>query len=82
MKKLFVTIFSLLLVVTAACSDDPENNNGDNGGGPITSSDLVEQNLLRAMQMVDSAVVNHFTGSGMAMARYYNPYTGMVQLHR
>lgn len=76
MKKLFVTIFSLLLVVTAACSDDPENNNGDNGGGPITSSDLVEQNLLRAMQMVDSAVVNHFTGSGMAMARYYNPYTG------
>jgi predicted alpha-1,6-mannanase (GH76 family) len=63
-----------------ACSGksdpDPNNPNNNNGTpGTVETEDLAEQNLLRAMQIADSAAVAHFTGSGMAMARYYNPYT-------
>ncbi len=35
---------------------------------------LAEQNLLRAMELADSAFAHYFTGDGMAMARFYNPY--------
>jgi predicted alpha-1,6-mannanase (GH76 family) len=38
---------------------------------------LSEQNLLRAMELTDNAIASHFTGDGMAMARYYNPYTNV-----
>lgn len=38
---------------------------------------LSEQNLLRAMELADTAVATHFSGEGMAMARYYNPYTNV-----
>jgi predicted alpha-1,6-mannanase (GH76 family) len=66
-----------------ACSEksDPDsnnnnNNNSNNGNtGTVETGELAGQNLLRAIQIADSAVAAHFTGSGMAMARYYNPYT-------
>ncbi len=76
MKKIVTTILCSLLVITVACSDNPEIDNG--GGkkpGTITSDNLAEQNILRAMQMVDSAMLYHFKGEGMAMSRFYNPYT-------
>jgi len=78
MKKTAITIFCLLLV-TIGCSEDPAPDNGDEKTNPemIYSNDLAEQNLLRAMQLVDSAVLCYFTGDAMAMARYYNPYTGV-----
>jgi len=61
-------------MILAACSDTasdpvPENEN------PSDNVDLPERNLLRAMELTDHAVSSHFTGEGMAMARYYNPYT-------
>lgn len=69
------------LLATIACSENnatSDNNNSNNGGKTpdvVEAGDLAEQNILRAMQITDSAVVAHFTGSGMAMAQYYNPYT-------
>ena len=65
--------FCLWLI--GACSEDSPPNNGGETPGTVETADLAEQNLLRAIQIADSAVAAHFTGSGMAMARYYNPYT-------
>jgi predicted alpha-1,6-mannanase (GH76 family) len=68
-----ISICSLvLLLFTSACSD-PET---ENGPGPEPEVNLSEQNLQRAMELTDKAVDAHFTGDGMAMARFYNPYTG------
>ena len=75
MKKFrMITTICLFLWITMACSEgDPVNE-------PITPPtneiNLAGQNLIRAMELADNAVEQHFTGSGMAMARYYNPYTG------
>ncbi len=44
--------------------------------GSVIGIDLAERNLLRAMELADSAFARYFTGEGMAMARFYNPYTG------
>jgi predicted alpha-1,6-mannanase (GH76 family) len=67
-----------LLVATIACSEKPGSENGGGSNpGIITSPDIAGQNLLHAMQIADSAVYYHFTGEGMAMARYYNPYTNV-----
>lgn len=41
----------------------------------IDTVHLAEQNLLRAMELADKAVVDYFSGKGMAMFRFYNPYT-------
>ncbi|MEA4918997.1 glycoside hydrolase family 76 protein [Proteiniphilum sp.] len=35
---------------------------------------LSERNLKRAMEITDHTIAAHFTGSGMRMARFYNPY--------
>jgi predicted alpha-1,6-mannanase (GH76 family) len=79
MKKLFTFFMACCLSVTIACSgnSDPDPNNNNNNGTPgtVETGNLAEQNLRRAMQIADSAVLAHFTGNGMAMARYYNPYT-------
>jgi predicted alpha-1,6-mannanase (GH76 family) len=82
MKKLFTFFLACALSITVACSEsDPNKENGGgngNGGetpGTVNSGNLAEQNLLRAIQIADSAVAAHFTGSGMTMSRYYNPYT-------
>ena len=32
--------------------------------------------MARAIELIDNAVECYFTGTGMAMSRYYNPYTG------
>lgn len=67
-----VTVCSLFLGVTTACND-LEDKNGPNP--PQEDVTVAEQNLLRAMEIADNAVDAHFTGVGMAMSRYYNPYT-------
>ena len=69
-----VTTCSLIFMLfITACSDDTS----DNGTDPSVDVKLPEQNLLRAMELTDAAVASHFTGDGMAMARFYNPYTGV-----
>lgn len=73
MKRLFITVFSTLLIA-GACS---ETNAG--GGDPKPQpKDHPQQNLMRAMELMDAAVPNYFQGANMTMARYYNPYTGIA----
>ncbi len=75
--KLFrtITTASLALLMTiAACSDTASEDGPVN---PPNEVNLSEQNLRRAMELTDNAVSAHFTGDGMAMARYYNPYTNV-----
>ncbi|WP_303921278.1 glycoside hydrolase family 76 protein [Draconibacterium sediminis] len=40
--------------------------------------DLSDQNLTRAMTLADASFEAHFIGEEMAMARFFNPYTGAV----
>ena len=69
----FITTSSLVLLITLlACSDTTSETGPDE---PPAEVSLSEQNLLRAMELTDNAVSAHFSGEGMAMARYYNPYT-------
>jgi predicted alpha-1,6-mannanase (GH76 family) len=58
-------------MVIAACSDTVSEDGPVN---PPEEVSLSEQNLRRAMELADNAIAYHFTGDGMAMARYYNPY--------
>ena len=44
--------------------------------GTDTTNELSERNLQRAMELADSAFAHYFTDEGLAMARFYNPYTG------
>ncbi|WP_230981224.1 glycoside hydrolase family 76 protein [Echinicola salinicaeni] len=69
---MMITILSLFLLLSTACTENSSET--DPKTSPVEIS-LSEQNLLRAMELTDSAVSAHFTGAGMAMARYYNPYT-------
>lgn len=59
------------LLITAACGSE------DGPDDPKEEVSVSEQNLTRAMELADNAISSHFTGDGMAMARYYNPYTGV-----
>jgi predicted alpha-1,6-mannanase (GH76 family) len=61
----------VLLMLIAGCSDSPS----DPGPQNPDEISIPQQNLIRAMELADKAVESHFTGDGMAMARYYNPYT-------
>jgi predicted alpha-1,6-mannanase (GH76 family) len=62
----------VLLMLIAACSDTSTEPGPEN---PPQELSLSEQNLHRAMELTDKAISAHFTGDGMAMARFYNPYT-------
>ena len=73
MKKTAIIIFCSLLVVIG-CGNEPAP---DNGGQGNTDIDLAEQNLLRAMQLVNSVIDCHFAEEGMKMSMNYNPYTGI-----
>jgi predicted alpha-1,6-mannanase (GH76 family) len=73
--RTMISICSLVLLLMASACSDPATENGTEN--PPVEVDLAEQNLLRAMEIADKAVAAHFTGDGMAMARFYNPYTGV-----
>lgn len=73
-RNFFTTCSLVLLFLIAACSDTSSDNGPDTDpDGEVASP---ERNLTRAMELADATVAAHFTGDGMAMARYYNPYTG------
>jgi len=86
-KKVFTTVICSLLVMVACVETiDPSRGGGVTPGerpgpGTITESDLATQNLLRAMQLLDTAVLYHFPGTGAPntpgprMYRFYNPFT-------
>jgi hypothetical protein len=60
-------------MLLASCNDKASDPNPD----PQEEVNLSERNLLRAMALTDNAIASHFTGDGMAMARFYNPYTNV-----
>lgn len=72
-RNMMSTCGFVLLMLVIGCSDtsDPDPDN------PPQEVSLSEQNLLRAMVLADNTIAAHFTGDGMAMARYYNPYTSV-----
>ena len=70
-RNLMTTCGLVWLMIIAACSDPTDEKGPDNP----PEVNLSEQNLRRAMELTDNAIASHFTGDGMAMARYYNPYT-------
>lgn len=74
MRKIGTIITCCVLLWTStACS---KNVIDDGPETPPEEISLSEQNLVRAMDLIDNTISSHFTGQGMAMARYYNPYTG------
>lgn len=74
MRKLRTYItFCLLLTVAAALGNI--HSVKENQVSPDVTR--IEKNLLRAMEIADKTVSAHFTGDYMAMARYFNPYTGV-----
>lgn len=77
--KNILSFFALALLLCFSCSssndDVPGNGEGDNGE-TLTSTALAKRNTERAIELIDNAVECYFTGNGMAMSRYYNPYSG------
>ncbi len=75
--RAFVFVVLLGTIIVSVSSFDRSESASDDGtdNPPPGEVNLSEQNLLRAMELTDKAVASHFTGEGMAMARYYNPYT-------
>lgn len=75
-KRILPVMIVSASVLTCACGDS--DNKGDEPvspdkpGIPEQTDNLAERNLSRAIEMIDAAVDNYFTGP--AMSRYYNPY--------
>lgn len=71
MNKITAVVFSLLMLIACNSSEvNPDSGNKNDG-----DKSLAEQNIIRAMELTDNAISNYFDGSGMKMARFYNPYT-------
>ena len=78
MKNLF-TLLTLLLWTLVACSNDSAaDEKPGSGGTDIPAGNLPMQNVARAIELIDNAVECYFTGTGMAMSRYYNPIQAIV----
>lgn len=79
MKRALKTFaFCTLATAMSACGgNNDEPRDGDTPDVPGSVSGLPAANLTRAMELTDAAVKNYFTGQGMSMSRYYNPYSGV-----
>jgi len=75
----FLILYTLLSSALAdACSENPVvNRTGTQLADTLSTAELAERNLLRAIGIADTAVAQYFTGEDMAMARFYNPYTDL-----
>lgn len=70
-KNIIVAIGSLLCFFICAC----DKAKSDDGTTPPEDTNLATRSLTRAMEITDNALEAYFSGEGMTMARYYNPYT-------
>ena len=77
MKRALKTFaFCTLATAMSACGgNNDEPRDGDTPDVPGSVSGLPAANVTRAMELTDAAVKNYFTGQGMSMSRYYNPYS-------
>lgn len=78
------SVLAILLATTCHANNSYHKIEGESGCSfnsakeEVTGNyNLPEQNLLRAMELADAAIASHFTGNGMAMARFFNPFTGL-----
>ena len=76
MKKLLTLLACTLLLFISCSNSSEEEGNKGNTNPPTTPAEQSKQNVERAIEIIDNAVECYFTGAGMAMSRYYNPYTG------
>lgn len=88
MKKIVLTVLVAMLTSVACTMQEikgggwvPEEKPGTGipeDVDPIDTEDIAEQNLLRAMQLLDASVPYHFNESkGMLLSEYYNPFNGV-----
>lgn len=68
-----LVVSSVFVSCCASCSKDNKSDGG--GEKDSVSVNLPKRNIERAMTMTDAALDNYFSESGMAMSRYYNPFT-------
>src|SRR5690554_291062 len=73
MQRKFIALVGIIAMLSA-CGVKTSRNNTPRAS--LNQRALSEKNLERAMEIADNATAAYFTGSDMAMARYYNPYTG------
>lgn len=82
MKRLFtIPAMCFLALAATGCGNDNNDEPGKGGddipavtpGSPVSTA---RTNAERAIEIIDAAVDNYFSGAGMAMSRYYNPYSG------
>lgn len=66
-------------MILFGCKDDnnPVINEEDEDNGNETETVLAERNMLRAMELADSTLKYTLSGSRMAFAEFYNPYTNV-----
>ena len=72
-KNLFLIITILCLFKPVSFGMKVAQSSNPHLSLPVES--LAERNLSRAMELVDIAMKVHFSGDGMVLSRYYNPYT-------
>lgn len=80
-RMLSIPMACILMIGIAGCgadnNDEPTNGGDDNSVvTPGTPAEVASRNVERAIEIIDAAVENYFNGSGMAMSRCYNPYSG------
>jgi predicted alpha-1,6-mannanase (GH76 family) len=89
-KSFFITatmIITILSVASCKENDTPkppepqiEEPGEEPGEEPVYIPKIATENLLRAIQIADSATIAYFADGGargISMSRYYNPYTGI-----
>lgn len=69
---LIMTSCLLLSAIAGGCKSQAGKENQS-----ARNSQLAEQNINRAIELLDNAVSAHLIGDELAVARFYNPYTGI-----
>ena len=81
-KKVISTLIACLFIIglTMACSDSSkdDSNTPVDPGVDSPPPNIATQNLERSIELADNAFAKYFVGEGMAMSRFYNPYTASV----
>lgn len=77
LKRLLIslTLPALLCGCLSCAKNTTPSTKPDDKGDNTENVETSRRNLLRSMSMVSSAMENYFSESGLAMSRYYNPYT-------
>ena len=73
MKFLATSLFFFIHLFGLTNYQPHSSNNVSDGASKKES--LAEENLNRAMEILDHTTNSHFVGQDMAMARFYNPFT-------